>query len=326
MSNKEKALLVGLAGVVSGGLFTMAAGLLIPFPLLAAISADAAIIVAASSAAVILRRPPSPRPPSDPQPLPRPDAPTDLRATADVEQVHLTWAASPSTVTYNVYRGGGPDRAAVALHQRGVADTCFTDAGLAGGEAYYYQVTAVNAAGLESARSAGVSVTPLAREAAVTPRSPTRDHSQEPAVQPLLPELAAVVSAWLAVPDEMHPLGPCDSKGPGKGQWQQIRGVREWQYGRIHWEFMQSLKPPGISVELHTEQYIHPADVLASLHGTAVAGGLTTLTWDDVTSKWRHRLAAGFPQDTPPSIIAEAMRELIKLTEDRVTASLRRPH
>jgi hypothetical protein len=90
---------------------------------------------------------------------PVPAAPAGLTAAAGDGRVSLTWAASAGATGYNVYRGtaaGGE-----ALLQSGVTATAFTDSGLTNGTTYYYQVTAVDAAG-EGARSAEASATPHA--------------------------------------------------------------------------------------------------------------------------------------------------------------------
>src|SRR5580692_11315478 len=88
-----------------------------------------------------------------------PAAPTGLEATAGNAQVSLTWTASRGATGYNVKRStvsGGPY---AQVSSRTSAN--FTDAGLANGTAYYYVVSALNAAG-ESANSSQVSATPAA--------------------------------------------------------------------------------------------------------------------------------------------------------------------
>jgi len=86
-----------------------------------------------------------------------PPAPTGLNATAGEGRVTLNWNAAPTADSYNIYRGtasGGQ-----TLLQSGVAGTTFIDTAVTNGTTYYYQVTAVNAAG-ESSRSAEVSARP----------------------------------------------------------------------------------------------------------------------------------------------------------------------
>ena len=76
--------------------------------------------------------------------------PTGLTARGGVNQVTLSWTASASgtaPITYNVFRGptsGGEAATAIAT---GLSGTTFTDAGLATGGTYFYQVAASNAAG-----------------------------------------------------------------------------------------------------------------------------------------------------------------------------------
>ncbi len=101
-------------------------------------------------------------------PLTAPAAPTGLQATAGNAQVSLTWAASTGATSYHVKRSttnGGPYTQVAAP-----ATTSDTDSGLTNGTAYYYVVSAVNAAG-ESANSSQVSATPVAP--AAPPAAPT---------------------------------------------------------------------------------------------------------------------------------------------------------
>jgi cellulose 1,4-beta-cellobiosidase len=88
-----------------------------------------------------------------------PAVPSSLSATAGNAQVSLSWPASTGATSYNIYRAtssGGEGSTPLAA---GVIGTSFTDTGLTNGTTYYYQVTAVNAAG-ESGRSTEVSATP----------------------------------------------------------------------------------------------------------------------------------------------------------------------
>jgi chitodextrinase len=85
-----------------------------------------------------------------------PTAPTGLTATAPSSaQVNLSWTASTDTVGvtgYRIYRNGA------FLANTGTT-TSFTDATAAAGTTYSYQVSAVDAAANESARSNSASVT-----------------------------------------------------------------------------------------------------------------------------------------------------------------------
>jgi hypothetical protein len=87
-----------------------------------------------------------------------PAAPTGLAATADNNQVNLTWNASSGAASYNVKRAtvsGGP----YTTIATGVTATSFTDNTAVNGTTYFYVVTAVNAAG-ESSNSNQASATP----------------------------------------------------------------------------------------------------------------------------------------------------------------------
>jgi hypothetical protein len=94
-----------------------------------------------------------------------PDAPTDLTASAGVGDVDLQWPPSAIASSYNIYRStvsGGEQLVAT-----GVTANYFFDTGLASdGTSYFYQVTAVNAAG-ESAGTQEVSATPSAPDGLV---------------------------------------------------------------------------------------------------------------------------------------------------------------
>jgi hypothetical protein len=88
-----------------------------------------------------------------------PPAPTGLMATAGNAQVTLNWNASSGATSYHVKRAtvsGGPYTVTATTTVTNAVDTS-----LSNGTAYYYVVSAVNAAG-ESANSGEVSVTPTA--------------------------------------------------------------------------------------------------------------------------------------------------------------------
>jgi hypothetical protein len=87
-----------------------------------------------------------------------PAAPTNLAAAAGNAQVSLSWTASTGATSYNIYRGTTAN--SLTLLQ-GTSGTSFTNSGLTNGTTYYYQVTAVNAAG-ESGKSNQASATPQA--------------------------------------------------------------------------------------------------------------------------------------------------------------------
>lgn len=95
-----------------------------------------------------------------------PGAPGALSATAGDGQIGLTWTAPSGATLYNIHRGtasGGP----YTPIQIDWAGTSFTDTGLTNGTAYYYVVTATNAAG-EGPASNEASATPFASVATST--------------------------------------------------------------------------------------------------------------------------------------------------------------
>ncbi len=91
--------------------------------------------------------------------LTAPSAPTGLMATAGNTQVTLAWTASTGAASYNIYRSTTPGGEGSTPYRTGITTTSFTDTGLTNGTTYYYQVTAVNAAG-ESPKSSEASATP----------------------------------------------------------------------------------------------------------------------------------------------------------------------
>jgi fibronectin type 3 domain-containing protein len=76
-----------------------------------------------------------------------PAAPTSLNAVAGVDGVSLDWAPVPGADTYNVYRGDTSGGEAATPIQIAVNANAFLDASADQGANYFYQVTAVNAAG-----------------------------------------------------------------------------------------------------------------------------------------------------------------------------------
>lgn len=96
---------------------------------------------------------------------PIPPAPTNLTATAGVQEVMLAWTASTGAATYNVKRAtasGGPFNTIASP-----TNTSYTDSGLTAGTTYYYVVTALNGAG-ESGNSNQISAIPLAQATSVS--------------------------------------------------------------------------------------------------------------------------------------------------------------
>jgi preprotein translocase subunit SecG len=97
-------------------------------------------------------------------PVTVPLQPLTLQATAGYHLVTLTWAAPSSDggsaiTSYRIYRGtsGGSETLLASVGNT----SSFTDTGLSAGQAYYYKVAAVNAAG-EGAMSSEASATPSA--------------------------------------------------------------------------------------------------------------------------------------------------------------------
>ncbi|TLS52723.1 hypothetical protein FE782_08830 [Paenibacillus antri] len=90
-----------------------------------------------------------------------PSVPTGLEATAYADRIELRWNAvtDRDAARYNVYRSSGPE-AAWQLAKGGIVGTTYTATGLTEGTEYRFAVSAVDAAGNESSRSASVSATP----------------------------------------------------------------------------------------------------------------------------------------------------------------------
>jgi fibronectin type 3 domain-containing protein len=99
-------------------------------------------------------------------PAPPPPAPTNLTATAGNAQVSLSWTASTGAASYNVKRGTASGGPYTTIHSP--TTTSYTDTSVTNGTAYYYVVTAVNAAGEESSNSNQVTATPVAAGTSVS--------------------------------------------------------------------------------------------------------------------------------------------------------------
>ena len=94
-------------------------------------------------------------------------APTGLTVTPGVTQASLTWAAVPTAASYKVYRAtsaGGPFTLVGAP-----ATPQLTDSPLVSSTDYWYEVSSVNASGVESARCSPVKTTTLAPTGDTTP-------------------------------------------------------------------------------------------------------------------------------------------------------------
>ncbi len=108
-----------------------------------------------------------------------PSAPNSLAATAASGEITLTWSAPTSnggtSITgYNMYRGTSTGTE-LLLKNVGVV-LAYTDAGLANGQTYYYEVAAVNAVG-EGPKSKEATATPTA---SATPPSAPQDIQATP--------------------------------------------------------------------------------------------------------------------------------------------------
>jgi subtilase family serine protease len=79
-----------------------------------------------------------------------PSPPSNLTAGAQGKHIGLSWQATSSGVTYNVYRGTASGNE--QLYASGLTGTSANDMGVTSGVTYYYYVTAVSA-GVESAPS-----------------------------------------------------------------------------------------------------------------------------------------------------------------------------
>src|SRR2546421_4473067 len=94
-----------------------------------------------------------------------PAAPANLQATAGNAQVSLSWTASSGATSYHVKRSTTSGSSYMQIAAPGAAS--YSDTGLTNGTAYYYVVSALNAAG-ESANSTQATATPANLAADVT--------------------------------------------------------------------------------------------------------------------------------------------------------------
>jgi hypothetical protein len=73
--------------------------------------------------------------------------------TAPQHSVSLFWNASAGVAGYNVYRSTSSTGTYVRINSSLDANTAYTDSSVLSGQTYYYEATAVNSSGQESARS-----------------------------------------------------------------------------------------------------------------------------------------------------------------------------
>jgi fibronectin type 3 domain-containing protein len=67
--------------------------------------------------------------------------------------VNLSWNASSGVSGYNIYRSTSANGSYAKVNPTLDANTTYTDSSVASGQTYYYEATAVNSSGQESARS-----------------------------------------------------------------------------------------------------------------------------------------------------------------------------
>ena len=89
-----------------------------------------------------------------------PTAPTNVNAVVGNARVSLTWTASDTATSYNIYRSTTSQGEGTTPIQS-VASPSYVDTSLNNGTTYYYKITAVNAIG-EGSASAEISATPVA--------------------------------------------------------------------------------------------------------------------------------------------------------------------
>lgn len=82
-----------------------------------------------------------------------PDPPTNIEITSGPEEVRVKWDPVPGASSYRVYHAvGGVDNGRVYTMVKETTDTEYLDPNLTRGFNYYYFITSVNSAGLESNR------------------------------------------------------------------------------------------------------------------------------------------------------------------------------
>lgn len=141
-----------------------------------------------------------------------------------------------------------------------------------------------------------------------------RPHGIAGAPKPLAPEFQAVLDAYsvIASPD-LQPIGRSSS-------YRQIRPPG-WPSG-LHYEFVKGKE--RLSVEFHIESPPHSwlGDIIRKMASDKSLGYPHPIEWDPRWSNSKGRIRTLFPVDTPPQVVAEAMCQLIKTTNDRIFAAL----
>jgi fibronectin type 3 domain-containing protein len=86
--------------------------------------------------------------------------PTATDSTVTPHEVTIAWIASISPVSgYVVYRSTDPNGSYLAVGMTLAGVTQYTDTNVAGGQTYFYEVTAFDSSNVESAPSNSVSAT-----------------------------------------------------------------------------------------------------------------------------------------------------------------------
>lgn len=94
------------------------------------------------------------------KPLAPPAAPTAFKATPVRFGVNLSWTASPTAASYNIYRGTSAGGEGAVPFKTGITGTTFADPISGSGGAVYYKITGVTVGG-EGPASPEVSATPI---------------------------------------------------------------------------------------------------------------------------------------------------------------------
>jgi hypothetical protein len=145
-----------------------------------------------------------------------------------------------------------------------------------------------------------------------------QDHvAPAPASRVSPPELLTAVGAYNAeAPDHLQAVGTSPS-------YRQIRPPG-WPPGmRTHYEFRQTIQQLAAELHIETDAARPLSELLRAFAGKPVAGGASTLIWDQTWSAGRGRLAAPFSLDAASQDVAQAMRDLINLTFDATESRLR---
>jgi hypothetical protein len=146
--------------------------------------------------------------------------------------------------------------------------------------------------------------------------NPAAERRSTGPTQSPLPELVAAVEAYNA-------SAPADARATGTSP--HFRAVR--LFGSGHYLFLQRKSNIGVLVHNFAEASVQ--ELLKSCAGKPVGNGQGMLKWDDAQYRGLGALEATFPLETPAEIVAQAMRDLLKLTKERIdealSASARRP-